>query len=144
MSYYDEEYQHGQLIQTVAWLLRSAVRVTDEATIKEICAPLEATPYSELRDFGQHGLMVHALQNYPELLAQWELHQDAVQVVSGEPKEVIRPGLIPAPQGFRPLNNPDQCIDTLKALVAPSFYVKTDKDGKESYELRPVNIDARS
>lgn len=144
MSYHDEEYQHGQLIQTVAWLLRSAVRVTDEATIKEICAPLETTPYSELRGFGQHGLMVHTLQNYPELLAQWELHQDAVQVVSGEPKEVIRPGLIPAPQGFRPLNNPDQCIDTLKALVAPSFYVKTDKDGKQSFDLRSFGLVPRN
>lgn len=144
MSYDDEEYQHGQLIQTVAWLLRSAVRVTDEVTIKEICAPLETTPYSELRWLGQHGLMVHALQNYPELLAQWELHQDAVQVVSGEPKEVIRPGLIPAPQGFRPLNNPDQCIDMLKALVTPSFYVKTDKDGKQSFDLRSFGLVPRN
>lgn len=119
MSYYDEEYQHGQLIQMVDWLLRSAVRVTDEATIKEICASLETTPYSELRGFGQHELMVHTLQNYPELLAQWELHQDAVQVVSGEPKEIIRPGLIPAPEGFRPLENPNAWTDALKALVSP-------------------------
>lgn len=137
MSYHDEEYQHGLVVSVVRELLFYILDVQDEALRTQICDGLQATPYSELRYLGQNEVMVKALQDHPELLAKWHSYWECAKARAKRPapRPLIVPGLIMAPAPIRPIDDPAYFQESLRALMAPSVFVKTEKNG---YELRPA------
>lgn len=146
MSYHDEEYQHGLVVSVVRELLFYILDVEDEALRTQICDGLQAMPYSELRHLSQDQVMVKALQNHPGLLVKWHSYWECAKVRAKRPdsRPLIVPGLIVAPVPIRPIDDPAYFQESLRALMASSFFVKKDKNGKESYELRSVDIVARN
>lgn len=137
MSYRDEEYQHGLVVSVVRELLFYILDVQDEALRTQICDGLQATPYSELRYLSQNEVMVKALQDHPELLVKWHSYWECAKARAKQPapRPLIVPGLIMAPAPIRPIDDPAYFQESLRALMAPSVFVKTEKNG---YELRPA------
>lgn len=142
MSYYDEQYQHGLVVSVVRELLFFTIDVRDEVLLAEICEGLQSTPYSELRYLSQDQVMAKALQNHPELLAKWQSYWECAKVRPTRPtsRPLIVPGLIVAPEPIRPIDDPAYFQESLRALMAPSFFVKTEKNGYELHPFTPESL----
>lgn len=111
-----DDYHHANVVGVIRDTLLRRLNVTCPELLEEVMAPMRAKALSEFSQGGVDGLMTQALANHPVLLQRWQDHRATLRKNPAPTIPKIVPGLMEAPEGFRPLDNPDRWLDTLKSL----------------------------